>query len=73
MNALNTLYNRRKSLQMNESIFERVNIKFNEGVGSSIEVSQAETSLYQAQADYINAMYDVVIAKAELDIALGDI
>lgn len=73
MNALNTLNNRRKSLQMNESIFERVNIKFNEGVGSSIEVSQAETSLYQAQADYINAMYDVVIAKAELDIALGDI
>ena len=73
INAFNTLENTRSSLEMNESIYERVNIKFREGVGSSVEVTQAESSLYQAQADYINAIYDVVNAKTDLDIALGEL
>jgi outer membrane protein TolC len=72
-NASNTLESRTKALEMNESIYERVNIKFTEGVGSSVEVSQAEASLYEAQGAYIQALFDLVIAKADLDIALGNI
>ncbi len=72
-NANNTLENRKKALKMNESIYKRVNIKFVEGVGSSVEVSQAEASLFDAQANYINALYDLISAKSDLDIALGDI
>lgn len=72
-NASNTLENRKRALEMNESIYKRVNVKFVEGVGSSIEVSQAEASLFEAQANYINALYDLISAKSDLDIALGNI
>ena len=73
LNAQNTLKLREKSLALNEDIYSKSLIKFQEGVGSSVELRQSESSLYQAQADYINALYDLIIAKTDLDIALGDL
>lgn len=72
-NAKRNLTNRKKALEMTESIYDRTKIKFTEGVGSSVEVTQAEGALYQAQADYISALYDVLQSKVDLDIALGDL
>ena len=72
-NAKRNLQNRKKALEMTESIYDRTKIKFTEGVGSSVEVTQAEGALYQAQAEYISALYDVLQAKVDLDIALGDL
>lgn len=70
-NAKESLENRKKSLALSEKIFDKTQIKFKEGVGSSVEVRQAEASLYQSQGDYINALYDLLNAKVALDIALG--
>lgn len=70
-NARRNLTNRQKALTITESIYDRTKIKFKEGVGSSVEVTQAENSLYQAQAEVISAMYDLLTAKVDLDIALG--
>jgi outer membrane protein len=72
-NAKRNLQNRKKALDMTQSIYDRTKIKFNEGVGSSVEVTQAEGTLYQAQAEYISALYDVLTSKVDLDIALGDL
>jgi outer membrane protein TolC len=58
---------------MTQSIYDRTQIKFNEGVGSSVEITQAEGALYQAQSEYISALYDVLQSKVDLDIALGDL
>jgi len=69
--AKRNLENRQKALDMTQSIYDRTQIKFKEGVGSSVEVTQAENSLYQAQAQIISAMYDLLTAKVDLDIALG--
>ncbi|MDF1696775.1 MAG: TolC family protein [Saprospiraceae bacterium] len=70
-NAKRNLENRKAAMEMTESIFNRTKIKFTEGVGSSVEVTQAESSLYQAQAEYISALYEVLQSKVDLDIALG--
>lgn len=70
-NAKNNLENTKTALKMNENIYEKVKIKFREGVGSSVEVNQAESSLYNAQSQYISALYDVLQSKVDLDIALG--
>lgn len=70
-NTKRMLANRKKALAMNESIYDRTKIKFKEGVGSSVEVTQAENSLYSAQNLYISALYDLLQAKVDLDIALG--
>lgn len=72
-NAKRSLENANRSLELNEKIFKKTRIKYAEGVGSSVEVTQAEASLYQAQATYINALYDVLSSKTELDIATGEI
>jgi len=68
-----SLDNAKKVLTLNEKIYEKARIKYREGVGSSIEVTQAEASLYQSQAQYINALYDLLTTKTEIDIATGEI
>ena len=73
INAKKTLDRRRKLLDITEDIYNKTSIKFREGVGSSIEVTQAENSLYTAQGNYINALYELLISKTDLDIALGKI
>ncbi len=70
-NAKRNLTNRQKALVITESIYDRTKIKFKEGVGSSVEVTQAENILYQAQAEVISSMYDLLTAKVDLDITLG--
>jgi len=73
LNARSTVETTKRSLELMEDIHEKTLIKFREGVGSSIEVTQAESNLYQAQSSYINALYDLLNAKTDLDIALGEI
>lgn len=70
-NALANMNNTKRNQALADDIYRTTKIKFKEGVGSSLEISQAEQNLYSAQANYINALYDLVVAKTDLDIALG--
>ena len=72
-NSKFSLESAKRALALNEKIYSKAQIKYKEGVGSSIEVTQAEASLYQSQAQYINALYDILTSKTELDIATGKI
>jgi outer membrane protein TolC len=46
-------------------------IKYEQGVGSNLEVVDAENSLRQAQTNYYSALFDAMIAKVDLDKAFG--
>ncbi len=72
VNAKQRLANQEKSLALAERILETTKIKYREGVGSSMEINTAEQELYRTQANYMNALYDLAIAKTELDKALGN-
>lgn len=69
--ARKTLDQRKRALDMTQSIYERTQIKFREGVGSSVEVTQAEGQLFEAQGAYITALFELLNAKVDLDIAKG--
>lgn len=71
LNAYSLLQNQKNNLTLAEKIYNVTLIKYKEGVGSSLEVMQAETELNETQGLYINALYDLVVAKTTLDIALG--
>ena len=71
-NAYETVNARRRSLELAEEIYRVTQVKFREGVGSSLELTQAEADLYESQRQYIQALYELVIARAELDYALGN-
>ena len=70
---LNKVQDSEENLDLAESIFEVAQIKFREGVGSSVEMYQAESTFYQAQSRYINALYDFMVSKSNLEKALGKI
>lgn len=70
-NAKMTLENTEKVLVITQSIYDKTLIKYQEGVGSSLEVNQAESEVLAAQSNYINAIYSLVNAKTDMDIALG--
>ncbi|BDS14796.1 TolC family protein [Aureispira anguillae] len=70
-NARERLENQDKNLALAEKILNTTRIKYREGVGSSLEMSQAEQELYRTQANRLNALYELVVAKADLDKALG--
>ncbi len=65
--------NQSDNLQLAKRIYETTQVKYREGVGSSLEVTQAEEGLYRSQQNYIQSMYDLLLAKAALDKALGSV
>jgi outer membrane protein len=56
-----------------EDVLRVSKIKYQQGVGSSIEVTQAQTSLEEADNKYIQGLYDALISKVDLDKAYGRI
>ncbi|WP_299826357.1 TolC family protein [uncultured Pontibacter sp.] len=70
-NALDVLESQRENLELAEEIARVSKIKFQEGVGSNLEVVTAETDLRQAQTNYYAAIYDALIAKVNLERATG--
>ncbi len=71
-NAKINLASQEKNLILAEKIFGISKTKYKEGVGSSVEIIQAETTLYQNQQNVIQAKYDLLKAKIDLDKALGN-
>ena len=70
-NALDVLDSQRENLELAEEIARVAKIKFQEGVGSNLEVITAETDLREAQTNYYAAIYDALIAKVNLEKATG--
>lgn len=60
-----------ENMELAENIYNVTKIKFQEGVGSNLEVVEAETNYKEAETNYYNALFDALIAKVELEKALG--
>lgn len=72
-NGIKTLDVQQSNVDLAKEVLRVSNIKYKEGVGSNIEVINAESSLKEAQTNYFAALYDVLIAKVDLDLARGDL
>lgn len=57
--------------QLAEEVFEVTQKKYQAGVGSSLEVIQADTELQRAQGGYFQALYDCYVAKIAMNKSLG--
>jgi outer membrane protein TolC len=71
VNAQERVSNQRRNLDLAQRIFNTTETKYRAGVGSSFELTQAEQSLYTAQQNLINALYDFLLAKSAVRKALG--
>jgi len=70
MQSLNT---QKRSRELAQEVLRVSNIKYAQGVGSSIEVTQAQTDLQNADNNYIQALYNALISKVDQDKAYGRI
>jgi len=73
INGIRSLNNQRQNQALAQEVLRVARIKYQQGVGSSIEVTQAETDLVNADNQYIQGLYDALISKVDLDQAYGNI
>ena len=59
--------------QIQAEIVRVTRVKYQQGVGSNIEVVNAEASFKESQTNYYAALYDALIAKVDLDKANGQL
>jgi outer membrane protein TolC len=73
VNSLQSLNNQKRSRELAQDVLRVSKIKYQQGVGSSIEVTQAQTELENADNQYIQALYNALISKVDLDKAYARI
>lgn len=64
--------NQKKNMDLASEVVRVSKIKYNQGVGSSLEVTTAESDLRTAQNNYYTAIYDAILSYIELQKAMGN-
>lgn len=72
-NARSRVATQERNLALAKEVVRVTRIKYQQGVGSSLEVTNAETDLRVAQTNYYAALYDALVAKVDADVATGRI
>lgn len=70
-NSLNALEVQLENRELAMEVFTTAKIKYQEGVGSNLEVVEADAALKEAETNYYSALYDALIARVDLEKALG--
>ena len=72
-NSIASLNVQKENIILAENVYNISKKKYDQGVGSNLEVVTAQTALKEAQDNYYGALYDALNAKVDLDKALGNI
>jgi len=70
-NNLLTLQSQEQNMQLAQEVYTTTQVKYREGVGSSLEMSTAENDLLTAQKNYFDALYNTIVAKIDYMKAYG--
>lgn len=69
--SLSTLQTQRENMDLSKEVYDVSVIKYQQGVGSNLEVIDADASYKEAQINYFSALYDALIASVEIEKAYG--
>jgi outer membrane protein TolC len=70
-NAVATLDNQKQNMALAEQVYNQAKKKYETGTGSNLEITNAQTDLTIAQTNYINALYEAIIAYVDYTKAVG--
>lgn len=73
INAIRNMDNQKENTSLAESVYNQTKKKYESGLASSTDLTNAQTDLIQAQSNYINALYNAVVAKVDYLKAIGKI
>jgi outer membrane protein TolC len=68
-----TLQVQQQNMDLSDEVLRVSRAKYLAGLGSNLEVINAEASYREAQANYYNAVYEVLLARVELEKARGQL
>ena len=71
--ALDRARTQHRAVQQALRGFEIASLEYREGIGSQLQVTDAEVALRQSQFNYARAVYDYLSARAQLEFALGSV
>ncbi|HTI91825.1 MAG TPA: TolC family protein [Puia sp.] len=69
--SLSTLDYQKKNMDLSERVYQQTRKKYEQGLGSNIEITTALSDQKTAQANYFNALYNAVIARVDYLTAIG--
>lgn len=72
-NAVASLQVQKRNLDLSKNIYNVSQKKYEQGVGSNLEVINAQTSLKESQTNYFNAVYDMMVYKVDYLKAIGSL
>lgn len=72
-NSFTSLDNQKHNIELADKVYEIAHKKFKEGVGTNIEILQAETALKEAQTNYFNTLFEAMMAKIDYQKSLGQL
>ena len=72
-NVILQLRSQRANMELADDVLELARRKYKAGVGSNLEVTQAQTDQLRAQTNYFGTLLDLVNAEADLKKALGQL
>ncbi|HEY2725645.1 MAG TPA: TolC family protein, partial [Parafilimonas sp.] len=71
--AISTLDAQKKNVQLAEQVYNQSQKKYEAGLGTTLDITNAQADLSIAQSNYINSMYDAVIAQIDYLYATGQL
>ena len=71
--AVETIGSAKKAVESAEENHKVSSLRFSSGVGTNLEVLDAQVSLTQARVNYLQSLFDVEIAKAKLNKVIGKV
>jgi outer membrane protein TolC len=60
-----------ENVKLAKDILDRTTLKMKEGIGSSLELTTAQNDYLNSEASYLNSLYDLLVAKTDLQKAIG--
>jgi outer membrane protein TolC len=69
--AEESLLSQEKNVEQAQEALRIAELNFKEGLATTLDVSSVQAALSQAKTNYAQALYDYVMAMAELDKAMG--
>ena len=70
-NALKSIASNKRNMELAKHIYDVAQKKYDQGVGSNLELVNAQSSLRESEVNYYNAVYEAIISKIDYQKATG--
>ncbi|NMM50568.1 TolC family protein [Marinigracilibium pacificum] len=70
-NAVNTLKTQEENMGLAKDVYDAAQLKYKEGIGSSLELTEANSEYLTEQNNYYIALFEALMARVELEKSLG--